>query len=105
MLTQYGKKGFGEKENLTSSKVQKKLLRIGSCGWLVCAAALDCSHLRLIVNVAIGIAHAVLRCNARLVPQCCMPKLEEKNVNVLIKRVFVGLLIILINKYIYTLQK
>ena len=103
MLTQYGKKGFGEKENLTSSKEQKKLQRTGNSGWLVCAAALDCSHLRLIV--AIGIAHAVLQCNARLVPQCCMPKLEVKEKCECLKRVFVGLLIILINKYIYTLQK
>ena len=50
---QYGKKGFGEEENVSSSKEQKKLQRTGTSGWLVCAAILDCRLLciRLVINV------------------------------------------------------
>ena len=58
VLMQYGKKGFEEKENVSSCREQKKLQKTGNSGWLVCAAVLDCSHLLLIV--AIGIAHAML---------------------------------------------
>ena len=58
MLTQYGKKSFGEEENMSGSREQKKLQRIGNSGWLVFAAVLDFSHLLLIV--AIGITHAML---------------------------------------------
>ena len=38
MLTQYGKKSFGEEENVSGSREQKKLQRTGNSGWLVCAA-------------------------------------------------------------------
>ena len=63
MLTQYGKKGFGEEENVSGNREQKKLQRTGNSGWLVCAAVLDSSHLLLIV--AIGSAHVMLA------TQCC----------------------------------
>ena len=67
VLTQYGKKGFREEENMRGSREQKKLQRTGNSGWLVCAAAiLDCSHLPLIV--AIGIAHVMLAMQCKAHP-------------------------------------
>ena len=65
MLTQYGKKGFGEEENVSGNREQKKLQSTGNSGWLVCVAVLGCSHLLLIV--VIGIEHAMLatQCKAR----------------------------------------
>ena len=70
MQTQYGKNGYGEEENMSGIREQKKLQRTGNSGWLVCAAVLDCSHLLLIV--AIGIAHAMLatQCKARPTMLC-----------------------------------
>ena len=49
VLTQYGKKDFGEEDNVSGSRDEKKLQRTGNSSWLVCAAVLDCSHLLLIV--------------------------------------------------------
>ena len=43
VLTQYGKKGFGE-ENVIGSREQKKLQKTGNNGWLACAAVLDDSQ-------------------------------------------------------------
>ena len=69
MLTQYGKKSFGEEENVSGSREQKKLQRTVNSGWLVCAAVLDCSHLLLIV--AMEIAHAMLAMQCKAHPTCC----------------------------------
>ena len=70
MLTQYSKKSFGEEENVSGSREQKKLQRTGNSRWLVYAAVLDCSHLLLIV--AMGIAPAMLarQCKAHPTMLC-----------------------------------
>ena len=44
VLMQCGKKGFREEKNMSSSREQKKLQRTENCGWLVCAAIVDCSQ-------------------------------------------------------------
>ena len=80
MLTQYGKKGFGEEENVSGNREQKKLQSTGNSGWLVCVAVLGCSHLLLIV--VIGIEHAMLatQCKAPTMP--CIHPVERFNCNV-----------------------
>ena len=50
VLTQYGKKGFGEEENMIGNRELKKLQSTENSGWLVCAAVVDCSHLLLIIG-------------------------------------------------------
>ena len=65
MLTQYGKKGFGEEENVNGNREQKKLQRTESSGLLVCAAVLECSHLLLIVAIGIGQGMLSTQCKAR----------------------------------------
>ena len=66
VLTQYGKKVFGEEENVRGSREQKKRQRTGNSGRLVYAAVLDYSHLLLIV--AVGIAHAMLATECKTRP-------------------------------------
>ena len=48
---QYGKKGFGEEENMIGNRELKKLQSTENSGWLVCAAVVDCSHLLLIIGI------------------------------------------------------
>ena len=45
--TQYGKKGFGEEENVIGSREQKKPQSTGNSGWLVCDAVLIRNCMRM----------------------------------------------------------